>query len=342
MRYTRSEAREMPKLIGRHSASRTSDVKKRSRGKMAEEMQKIVYVMFLLAALMCCVSAESWSGYVGANNGFWQISRHSTNITADISGSVEGSISPVDYRGRVLSPYAYYSKDAVANDVEIRERTAARQGMYKSVDLFKMESNLSSAPGYKIDKPAGSSIWTTEFYADWPLLMSSGRIIDYIGRNINDREYISNGGDSVDTAFLYNMKLTKERDLNLSTRNLNATIFATNDSILSASLDEEKEIDYGLNSHSTGIADLKFKQSGPYYIVGSRDYEVLSEGEERYIGDYSLNRKIKMISNHTRERLEDEWLPCCYEGWADLNPKDKTGHSAESIFDCTCFEAKGI
>ena len=306
------------------------------------QMQKIVYVMLLLAALVCCVSAESWSGYVATNTTSWQISRHSTNITADISGSVEGSVSPVDYRGRILSPYAYYSKDAGTNNVVIRERTSARQGMYKSEELLKMQSNLSTAPGYEIDKPAGTSIWTVEFYADWPLFMSSGRIIDYFGRNINDREYISNGGDSVDTKFLYNMKLTKERDLNISTRNLNATILATDDAILSASLDEYKKIDYALKSHSTGIADLKFKQSGPNYMAGSGDYDPLSESEERYIGDYNITRKLKLSANHTRERLEDEWLPCCYGGWADLNPKDKTGHSAESVFDCTCFAAKGI
>ena len=133
-------------------------------------------------------------------------------------------------------------------------------------------------------------------------------------------------------------KLSKEENFKLSTKSLNATIIATDDKILDAELDEDKELDYGLNVHSTGIADLKFKQSSSHYVIGSGDYAILSENEERYVGDYNITRKIRMKSDHDREKLEDEsWLPCCSEGWIDMNPLDKIDHSAESVFDCTCF-----
>ena len=305
--------------------------------RMVKGMHKIVYIMLLLAALIGCVSAESWTGQVITNTSSWQISRQSTNLSMDISGYVEGTISPVERQGRVLSPYAHYSKDVAANGVTIKERTAAYQGKYKAEEQLKMRSKLLSA-GYEINKPAGTSIWTVDFYSEWPLFINSSRSIDYIGRSINDKELIGNGEDNVGAAFLYNTKLSKEENFKLSTKSLNATIIATDDKILDAELDEDKELDYGLNVHSTGIADLKFKQSSSHYVIGSGDYATLSESEERYVGDYNITRKIRMKSDHDREKLEDEsWLPCCSEGGTDMNPLDKIDHSAESVFDCTCF-----
>jgi hypothetical protein len=304
-------------------------------------MRNYVFILFILAVLVSCANAASWTGLVTTNSSSWQIVRQSSNLTFDISGHVEGLISPVEHRGRVLSPYAHYSKDVSTNGVDIQERTAADQGMYASEDILKLRSRTSSS-GYEINKPSGSPIWTVEFYADWPVIINSSRSIDYVGQNINDREHIGNGEDSVDSAFLYNIKLTNEQKLNLSSRNLNATITATDDQILSAQVDEDKEIDYGLIVHSTGIADLKLTQSGSQYEVGSRDYEVLSTDEQRYVGDYRIIRNIKMRANHTYEKPEDdEWLPCCSLGWADMQLPDKIGHSAESVFDCTCFEPRG-
>ena len=310
--------------------------------KMVKEMQKTVFVLLIMAALIGCVNGESWSGYVTTNTSSWQIARHSTNLTMDISGYVEGTISPVERQGRVLSPYAHYSKDVDANGAQIKERTAAYQGKYRAEEILKMRSRISSV-GYELDKPAGTPIWTVEFYADWPVLINSSRSIDYIGRNINDKEFIGNGEDNVGATFLYNIKLSKEEHFNFSTKSLNATIIATDEQILSANLDEIKDLDYGLKVHSTGIADLKFKQTGSQYMVESGAYAPLSENEERYVGDYNIIRKIRMASNHTREKLEDDkWLPCCSNGWVEMTPRDKIGHSAESIFDCTCFNPKRI
>lgn len=302
-------------------------------------MQRLVITMLLIGVLVCCVSAESWSGYVATNNSSWQISRQSSNLTSDISGYVEGIVSPVEYRGRTISPYAHYSKDVSINDVKVKERTAARQGRYKAEELLKMQSNLSSNPGYTIDKSAGTSKWIIEFYQDWPLSINSSRSIDYIGQNINEMEYISNGPDSISSSYLYNIKLTNERNLDLSTSNLNATVFATNENILSVSVDEDIKINYELNSHSTGIADLKFKQSGGDYLMKTGEYNPQLMGEERYVGDYNITRRLQIRENHTRKRLPDSWLPCCYQGWKDLNSMDKKGHSAEAVFDCNCFKS---
>jgi len=306
--------------------------------KMAKKLYRNLCIVLILAVLIGGVSAESWTGQVITNASSWQISRHSTNLTMDISGYVYGTISPVDRGGRMLSPYAHYSKDVAANGVDIKERTAAYQGMYTAEEVLKMRSRISSA-GYELDKPAGTPIWTVEFYSDWPVLINSSRSIDYIGRNINDREFIGNGEDYIGAAFLYNMKLAKEQHFNLSSRSLNATVIVTDEGILNARLDENKDIDYGLKAHSTGIADLKFKQFSSMYQLESGEYAPLSESEERYVGDYNITRKIKMRSNYTWDKPEeDTWLPCCSDGWAGMTPPGKIGHSAESVFDCTCFK----
>jgi hypothetical protein len=310
--------------------------------KMVNKMHKSVYIMLVMAMLIGCLSGEGWTGQVTTNTTSWQIARHSVNMTMDISGYVEGTISPVERHGRILSPYAYYSKDVDGNAAQIKERTAAYQGKYSAEDMLKMISKISSV-GYEEDKLSGTPIWMVEFYADWPVSINSSRSIDYIGRNINDRESIDNGEDNVGAAFLYNIKLSKEQNFNLSSRSLKATIIATDESILSANLDEDKDLDYGLKVHSTGIADLKYRQSGSQYIAESGNYEILSDSEERYVGDYNILMKIKMKSNHTWEEAEDDkWLPCCSDGWVDVPSSDKIGHSAESVFDCTCFEPKGF
>jgi hypothetical protein len=36
-----------------------------------------------------------------------------------------------------------------------------------------------------------------------------------------------------------------------------------------------------------------------------------SEGEERYYGDYNINRSIHMKSDFPRYEEEDDWISCC-------------------------------
>ncbi len=302
-------------------------------------MKRFLIAILLLATIIEPASSAGWSGFASSNTASWQISRHSQNITMDISGYVEGTVSPIERDGRVLSPYVSYSKDIDANGAIISERTAALQGKYLSEDLISMRSRITNV-SYELYKPAGTNVWTAEFYSDWPVKINSSRSLDYIGHNINNREYIGNGEDYIGEDFLYNVRLTKEQKFNLSASSLNATIFYTNDSILQANLLENKELDYSMQSHSTGIADLSFKQSDTKYSTQDGDYETATFGEERYSGDFTISRNIKMKSNYSMDRTEDEfWLPCCSSQWTEMNFGDTASPTAKSVFDCTCFEA---
>jgi hypothetical protein len=64
---------------------------------------------------------------------------------------------------------------------------------------------------------------------------------------------------------LYNKELTKEMNMGLLLKRLNATVVATNGAIVSADFIPLKEMDYRITAHTTGIADMKYRQTGPTY-----------------------------------------------------------------------------
>jgi hypothetical protein len=101
-------------------------------------------------------------------------------------------------------------------------------------------------------------------------------------------------------------------------------------------------------AHTTGIADLKYRLTDSKYDFKHALYPVLSEGEERYVGTYNISRSIHIKSDFEKSDLEnsttEDWLPCCFAGWSDMNSLDKrdSGVSAKEIFDCSCGKFPAI
>ena len=89
----------------------------------------IMPIFFLLIFLN---NGNACTSTVGTNGSSWSISRQSGNISFDLSGSVEGKISPVDFHGRILGSYYSGYSDGGANDVRLKERTSALEGAYHS------------------------------------------------------------------------------------------------------------------------------------------------------------------------------------------------------------------
>jgi hypothetical protein len=125
---------------------------------------------------------------------------------------------------------------------------------------------------------------------------------------------------------------------------MNATVLATDDSILLAEFKPMKYLGYLINAKTTGIADLNYRLRDSQYDVKHQNYPALSEGEERYYGTYDLSRKIEMRSVYEKSNDADEeadsWLPCCYEGWNDMVQLDQKcfGTGTKGVFDCTCYK----
>ena len=134
-------------------------------------MPKLACIALLLA-LISSVNAASWSGWVKTDSDTWSITRESSNLSFTYEQSVQGHISPVDYRGRTLSPYHSYYKDVNMNDVRVKERTAALQGSYSSEEQLSLKSSINNSVNMTIVKPAGTDVYTIDFYEKWPVKAS--------------------------------------------------------------------------------------------------------------------------------------------------------------------------
>jgi hypothetical protein len=288
-------------------------------------------------------TADYWSSSVDTNSSRWSIYRESTNISFNLSSSVEGKVSPVESRARILSPYQSYYEEIGANDVRLRQRTSSLKGIYKSSDEIKMQSVVyPDEIEIAVDKQAGTDIYTIQYKNEiWPVFMKADRTLTYFGQQINNRDFEGNNGDFVGANFLYNHELAKEQKSVIWLKKMNATVLATDDSILLAEFKPTKYLGYRINAKTTGITDLSYRLRDFQYDVKHQNYPALSEGEERYYGTYDLARKMEMRSVFKKSNDTDDeadswlptWLPCCYE---ELDQRDFEP-TAKGFFDCTCY-----
>jgi hypothetical protein len=286
--------------------------------------------MFVIA-LVSSASAASWSGSVKTDSDAWSITRESSNLSFIYEQSVQGQIVPVDYRGRTLSPYHSFYEDVMVNDVGVKERTSALQGSYSSEELLSLKSSTNNSVNATIYKPAGSDVYTIDFYERWPVKLNYSKSITYSGKEINNREFVGNNKDYVGVNFLYNKEFSKERSLNMSLERMNATILARDEAIDFSEVKATRDTQYRLQSHSTGIANFEWRQVGT-------DDEILNAGDERFVGVYDIVKNMRMKSRFDTIQKEDEWLPCCSGGFFSMNPVDqKPFKSAKGVFDCTCY-----
>jgi len=308
-------------------------------------MHRALVILLIVFALSSNVCGVYWSSSVSTNSSHWSIYRQSTNISFNLSSSVEGKISPVESRGRILSPYQSYYEEVGTNDVWLRQRTSSLEGSYKSTDKIMMHSVVyPDEIEITVDKPVGTDIYTIEYKNEkWPVFVKANRTLAYSGQQINNRDFEGNNGDLIGANFLYNHELYKDQKSVIWLQRINATVLATNDTILLAEFKPTKYLGYLINAKTTGIADLSYRLRDSQYDVKHQNYPALSEGEERYYGTYDLTRKIEMRSvfeksNDTDDEAES-WLPCCYVDWIDMSFPDQNGFgtSARGVFDCTCY-----
>lgn len=292
----------------------------------------IIYIALLLIALIFSASAASWSGGVKTDYDSWYIYRESSNLSFAFEQSVQGQVSPVDFRGRTLSPFHSYYGDLELNDVRIKERTAALAGSLQTEELLTLKSSINNSVNASWYKPAGSDLWTIDFYEKWPVKLCYSKTMAYSGRNINNRDYVGNNRDFVGANFLYNKEFSKERIINASLERMNATVLATDESLQDVQIKATRSTEYKLKAHTSGIANFKYRQV-------DADLEITNAGDERFAGVYDIEKNILMKSRFDLYQYEEDWLPCCYGGWDTMNYRDQKGFgkSAKGIFDCSCY-----
>lgn len=308
-------------------------------------------MLIVIFAINSIASAAYWSSIVSTNSNQWSIFRQNSNLSFDLSSSVEGNItpiniSPVQSRSRILHAYQSYYAEVGNNDVHFRQRTSSLQGSYRSSDMITMKSAiLPDVINITVDKPSGTDVFTIEYWTErWPVFIKSNRTLAYSGQGINDRDFEGNNGDYVGANFLYNRELSKEQRTIMWLKRMNATVRAVDNSSIFAQFMPTKYLGYELKSNNTGIADLSYQFRDTDYDSKHQDYPPASMREERYYGAFDLTRKINMktVFNRSGNTIEETkaWLPCCFDGGKDLTPSEKEDFAAdpESVFDCTCYK----
>lgn len=63
--------------------------------------------------------------------------------------------------------------------------------------------------------------------------------------------------------------------------------------------------------------------------------------DEDYWGTYHIEKNMTIEVPYYLSQKKDDWLPCCFGGFADMAyyDRERTFKSAKGIFDCTCFKA---
>jgi hypothetical protein len=294
-------------------------------------MKSILFGL-LIAALIFTSQGATWTGAVKTESNSWSIARESSNLSFTFEQSVRGNISPVSYRYGILRPYHSNYEDMMVNDLGIRERTSALQGSISSEELLSLKSHINNSVNLTIYKPSGSDVYTIDFYEKWPVNFSYSKSLDYTGKEINNQQFVGNNHDYVTASFLYNPEFSKEQNLNMSLKRLNATIFATDEAIVSGEVKATRDTQYKLLTYSTGIAKFKWGQV-------DTDNEIINAGDERFVGVYDIAKNIRMKSRFDLVKKEDSWLPCCFSGYSNMNPLDQRSIiSAKGVFDCSCFD----
>lgn len=87
--------------------------------------------------------------------------------------------------------------------------------------------------------------------------------------------------------------------------------------------------------------DAAFTGRGHFGVLAvNKDvHDVQKLIDEDYIGTFSIVKKMSHEFNYKMKAESEDWLPCCYGGWSDMNYRDQKGFgkSTKGVFDCTCF-----
>ncbi|MDD1761420.1 MAG: hypothetical protein LUQ59_04230 [Methanothrix sp.] len=295
----------------------------------------VIVALIIVIAFLINVDATIWSSKVKTNTSAWSIERDSQNISFELTQSVRGVVSPVDYRGRSLSPYHSSFYELQENDVLLRSRTSALEGNYSLEGSIFLKADTTESVNVILTKVANSPYILVNYFESWPVIIKSNRQINYSGENINDMSLVGNNQDFLASNFLYNKQLFAKTNAGMLLTGMNATVLAMllpesskfNDTLISVNFKPNREMIYGIWAESTGIADLNYKLTDSEYDFKHSIYPTVIESDERYAGRFSILRNINSKTVFLNSTKDDRGIPCCFDGHSDLFslPKEDFG-----------------
>ncbi len=294
-------------------------------------MRLEIFVLILILILISQANASLNDEFLNENGGLNQdnlypgaagsssptdISHQSVSLNLEMDSLVSGTIKPIKaYNGRTIAPLQSCYFNAAVKNFKLKESTSARQGNYSSQEAITGKLKYINPSDLELVRIPGSN----EYYARNTPSSNVNMIdrIEYSGKGINDNEFMGNNQADVFTNFLYNTNYSKERAIGIRALNIRVIMINLNDSTKTAREESNKELTYSVAAHSTGIADLEYRQSLPANT--SRGTIAVNEGYRRYYGDFNTSEKLDMTLvsplkaiNPTNISDDDEgWLSCC-------------------------------
>ena len=253
---------------------------------------------------------------------FYEIREDETGWTTGYRRSMTASF---ELSGFALGDGTYrrYTEMDV-NLVRMRERISAKNGTLDTEERITLSADDTTPWESELVKLLGGQDFTLTVNETWPVSLTAEKSTDYVGLGISDREIFGNNLDYVGSQHLYATDYRNDRtcDLDLNNTWYEALLNDTTNTILKDIFQPAKVTEYDLNSYSTGLVILKYRQS-------SLNRGIAGEAEERYDGTFSIRRHILMVSpGRNDSESEVDWLECCMGG----NPNFTQSQSHEFIF----------
>jgi len=126
------------------------------------------------------------------------------------------------------------------------------------------------------------------------------------------------------------------RDATTLSKNLSAELYwklTSSSDIFESKIDSDSRTNLNFEAAFTGLGHVgvldKVRKNGSEAVLIDEDYR----------GTYYITKNISHEYKYKLNQQADDWLPCCSNGFADMNSLDKKPFkSATGIFDCTCFD----
>ena len=244
--------------------------------------------IILAIALVSPVSAAHYHMDVTTDHTRWTIDRSTLPVSFELSGTVTGNGTMIQDHDLALAGvrknsliYTHPGEVTTCEDLDVKSTLLDPVKITTTVIGKKVTVNIKEA---------------------WPTSLIDEIDLSYRGEGITSRETYGNNYDVVCSKFkATELKKVSKCNATLIRADITAVIKPGS---VTEHLGFVRGTDYQLKATSDKFSHLGYK-----YV---KDKKVLVSGSETYLGDYSLETRIKMVAFEP-EKLEDEsegWLPC--------------------------------
>lgn len=254
-------------------------------------------VFILLSSMMLSIMpviptahAASWYASVGS----WNIERNSETVNFWLEDYCWGNITGVQTTPRGMAVDGVHSRyvQINLNGLGVKERRSALAGEIAMEEYTNISAEVDEPIIREIIKRSNSTYYEINFTEVWPVHFQSEKSLVYSGRMINDLDQITNNMDWVCSSFRYSPELSSVRSQRMDLERLNISLIADDDDVLQVEFLPIKSLNYSIQAYSSGMTGLSYMQTSPD-MNG-----IMSQGEEIFFGDYSLNATIAMSATN--------------------------------------------